>query len=111
MIMARKKAPNKAPQQKVGQLELIDVGPKNLKVIAPHARKYREIVKERLELQKVEADEKEIIRDLISKSGLKHLPNGHITFECEGLIIDVEPRDEVIHVNEKKEKKSKKAQL
>ena len=106
-------AKKKATKQKVtvGQLELIDVGPKNIQAIAPHARKYRQIVRERLELQKVEAEEKEIIRDMISKSGLKRLPNGHITFECEGLIIDVEPRDEVIHVNEKKEKKTKKVKL
>lgn len=105
--MAKRGRPPKAT---IGeQLTLIDVGPENLKKITPHAHRYRQLVKDRLALQKQEHEEKEEIHRLIKESGLKHLPNGHITFECEGLEIDIEPRDEIIHVKEIKKKAKKPA--
>ncbi len=101
--MTKKK---KAQSEKVKsgeQLSLMDVGPKNLKKIAPIARRYRDNVRERLAIQALEKADKEAIKKLVHAAGLTRLPNGHITFTCDGLLIDLEPKDEVVHVKDAKE--------
>lgn len=90
-----------------GQMDLLEVGPENLEQITPHLRKYKAAMKDRLAALKIEIKQKQIILDLIQQAELQPLPNGHIKFQCEGLEIDLEPRDVVIHVKEVKPKKKR----
>lgn len=110
------KEPQKAKQAKeskkksvgvpVGaQIPLLDTGPKNIKKIAPHVRVYKAAMKQRVESLAVEIREKGLILALALEANLIPLPNGHITFTCEGIDIDIEPRDFVIHTTTHKEKK------
>jgi hypothetical protein len=89
------------------QMDLIDVGPENLKKIAPRVRAYKAAMEQRIESLKVEVDEKGKILALVLKAKLKPLANGHIKFTCEGIDIDIEPRDFVIHTSMHKEKKKR----
>ena len=105
--MATKKETKKAKAGTGEQLPLIDVGPKNLKKIAPHVVKYKAAMKARQASLKIEVEEKQEILALVLQAELKPLPNGHITFTCEGIDIDIEPRDFVIHTSTHKEKKKR----
>jgi hypothetical protein len=102
--MAKKKT-SKKTAGKGEQMPLIDVGPENLKKIAPHVRKYKAALAERMTALKLEIAEKVNILALVLEAKLKPLPNGHIKFTCEGIDIDIEPRDFVIHTSQHKEKK------
>lgn len=84
------------------QLQLLDVGPANLKKIAPLARQYNQIMHERCELLTQEVELKKKILELVHKEKLSRLPDGAIRFECEGTMIEVVPTDEVIRIKEKK---------
>lgn len=88
------------------QMPLMDVGPENLKKIAPVAREYRSILKERLKLTVQEVKLKKKLHELIKESKLNQV-DGKIKFACEGLDIEVEYRDEVIHIKEHKEPKKR----
>jgi len=90
------------------QMTLIDVGPENLKEISQLARQYRSIVKENRMLLSREIDMKGKILKLIKAAELKRLPDGNIRFKCDGLLIIVKFRDELIQIKEEKSAKSKK---
>lgn len=85
------------------QMDLIDVGPENLQKIVPHARRYRQAVRERMRWGRAETDEKEHIRRLVRDAELSRLPDGSIRFRCDGLLISLTPRDELIKVKDEKE--------
>ena len=81
-----------------GQMDLLEVGPENLKEIESHLDIYGWTVKRRIVLLATEVKEKQIILQLVQKAKLKPLANGHIKFRCRGMEIDLEPRDTVIHI-------------
>lgn len=80
------------------QLDLIDVGPKNLKQIRPHLNAYKEAVEEYSRWGSVVNTEKQAIMDLVHKSGLERLSNGNIEFTCDGVLIKIIPTDEKIKI-------------
>lgn len=84
------------------QLPLIDVGPKNLKKIGPLVRKYSAIMHERVKLLESECKLKQQILNLVNKEHLSRLPDGSIRFTCDGTMIEIIPRDEVIRIKEHK---------
>lgn len=100
MVKAKKKTTAKPGEQ----MDLIDVGPTNIKKIAPHVRAYKAAMKQRMESLAIEIKEKGLILALVLEAKLTPLPNGHIKFVCEGIDIDIEPRDFVIHTSTHKEK-------
>ena len=82
------------------QMDLIEVGPENTKEIKKHALLYKKAQKERIAALEIENDEKEKILELIRKAGLKPLEDGKIKFRCDGFIITVTPRDELVKIKE-----------
>ncbi len=101
--MAEKK---KAKKKKGEQLQLIDVGPKNLKEILVAVKIYLGHQGDRLASLKNEIAGKQHVLELVKTAKLVPLKDGVIRFECGGEIITIEPRDEVIRI--KKAKKAKK---
>lgn len=106
--MARKKNPNQdnaevAPGE---QLELIDVGPENLKAIKPIARKYRAAMQLRVDALAEEVDAKQKILAMVKQAKLSRLMDGSIRFKCDGMLITVTPRDELVKVKEEHEDES-----
>ena len=93
----------KATQDVGEQLDLIDVKPKNAKAITTAAKLYRDFMAERQGYLAKEIEQKQIVLDLIKKSDLKPLADGKIKFVCDGLVITVTPRDELVQVKEAKE--------
>jgi len=92
------------PKIEIGeQIPLIDVGPKNSKEIAQCARRYKEAQSRRLIYLDEEKDEKQKIIELVRKSKLKPLTDGTTKFRCDGMIITIEPRDELVKIKEEKE--------
>ncbi len=97
--MARKQ------KKKTGeQLQLIDVGPKNLKEILAAVKVYKSHQEDRQGSLKEEIKAKAHVHKLVKAAKLTPLKDGVIRFECDGNIISIEPRDEVIRI-----KKAKKA--
>ena len=90
------------------QLQLIDVGPENLKAIVKEVRIYKEHQTDRLVSLKKEVDQKEKVRKLVEGSGLKRLQDGTIRFEAAGAVICIAPQEDLITIKEKATKKSKK---
>jgi len=82
------------------QLDLIDVGPENLKEIIPVARAYKKIISERVTLTAQEVKLKEKIKKFVHESGLKRLPDGSFKFKSDGVLITVTPQDEKVKVKE-----------
>lgn len=81
------------------QLELIEVGPENIKKILPIAKAYKKVVSERVALNAKEKVLKEKLRDFAHTSGLKRLPDGSIRFSCgEGVKVELFPQDEKVKV-------------
>lgn len=100
MAKAKKK---KAEKKEAGeQLQLIDVGPKNLKEILASVKIYMNHQKTRLSALKDEIAEKHHVLELVKAANLKPLADGVIRFECGGEIITIEPRDEVIRIKKVK---------
>ena len=97
------KTNNTKVSSKGEQLDLIDVGPENLKEIAPHARKYRKAVRQRIDALAIEVVEKEKIRQMAHAANLSRLPDGSLKFRCESMIITIAPRDEKVTVKEESE--------
>jgi hypothetical protein len=94
-FMGRKKRAGGTPGE---QLELIDVGPENMKKIKPVARKYKAAQKARLEALAQEVKLKGELLGLIRESGVKPMDDGTIRFQCDGLLITATPRDELVKV-------------
>lgn len=95
--MAKKQTMEPAPGE---QMDLIDVGPENLKQIKPIAKKYRQAVKERMAAGETEKDLKEQLLAMVKDANLKRLDDGTIRFKVDGMLITVTPRDELIRVKE-----------
>jgi len=82
------------------QLDLIDVKPKNSKEIIKAARGYKAAQAKRISAQEQEVAEKQNLLELVKKENLQPLEDGKIQFRCDGLIITITPRDELIRVKE-----------
>ena len=87
------------------QLQLIDVGPKNVKEIRPHLEAYRNAVEEYSTLGSIVNTEKQAIIDLVHKAGLERLPNGNIEFTIDGVLIKIVPSEEKIKIMKPKQPK------
>ena len=97
----------KSKKKKAGeQLPLIDVGPKNLKEIVASVKVYKGHQEKRLEFLKMEIAEKAHVHKLVKAAKLVPLKDGVIRFECDGNIISIEPRDEVIRIKKAKKPKA-----
>lgn len=96
--MARKT--KKAESTSGEQLDLIDVTPENLKGIKPVARKYRAAFKRRVQALDEQTKLKAQLLDMIKGANLGQLADGTIKFRCDGMLITVSPRDDVIRVKE-----------
>jgi hypothetical protein len=85
-----------------GQMDLIDVSPKNAKPIIAEARVYKELVQERQSILRDEVAQKAKVRDLVAKAGIKPLEGGVIKFSYDGVTVTIKPRDELVSVKETK---------
>ncbi len=101
--MAKKK---KAAKKKVAgeQMQLIDVEPENLKEILGAVKIYKRHQIDRLEAGKKEIAAKAVVHELVTAANLQPLSDGVIRFECDGKIVSIEPRDEVIRITDAKKK-------
>lgn len=85
------------------QLDLIDIAPKNAKVIIEAARIYKRLLATRQKaLVKEVAQKAEVLR-LVREAELTPLEGGKIRFRYDGFLISVTPRDELIKVIEETE--------
>lgn len=99
--MARKKQTMEpAPGE---QMDLLDVSPANLKQIIPVAKKYRQAVKRRMVALEEETKLKGQILDLVRDAKLHRLADGSIKFKCDGMLITVTPRDELVKVKDEED--------
>lgn len=99
--MARQKTEEqKGHPQAAEQLQLIDVGPANLKQIKFAARRYRAAMKRRLAALEEEVKAKRQILDLVKQAKLIPLADGIIKFKCDTLLITVTPRDQLVRVKD-----------
>ena len=80
------------------QLQLIDVGPKNVKAIRPHLEAYKNAVEEYSTLSSIVNTEKQAIIGLVHDAGLERLPNGNIEFTIDGILIKIIPTEEKIKI-------------
>ena len=85
------------------QLELIDVGPANLKAIKPIAKRYKAAMRRRQGALKEEIEAKQQILALIKEAKVSRLPDGKIKFKCDGMLITVTPRDELVKVKDEED--------
>lgn len=99
--MAKEVAKTKAGEQ--GTLPTIDVLTEDTKPIVPPARKYYATIRERLAIQKREADELNIVRDAMRKSNLLPNEKGDILFAYRDLTVVATPQDDKIKVTIKDE--------
>lgn len=99
--MARKKQTMEpAPGE---QLDLLDVSPENLEQIIPVAKKYRAAVKRRMQALEQETELKTEILTLVKDAKLHRLADGTIKFKCDGMLITVTPRDELVRVKDEED--------
>ena len=84
------------------QMDLIDVTPESLKEIKPIAKRYKAAMQARVEALKEEVEAKQGILSLIKDAHLSRLQDGSIKFKCDGMVITVTPRDELVKVKEEK---------
>ena len=89
------------------QMDLLDVGPENLKKIVPVAREYKRVVTQRISLTAKESELKKELQAFAHNSGLKPLPNGHIKWSCQGVTVEHIPQDERVKVTIEKEEEEK----
>ncbi len=92
-----------AKDEKAGtgqQMDLIDVGPKNSKEIIKHARLYRSAQARRVKALQEEIVEKHTILELVKKAKLQRTADGNIKFHCDGLLITIVPRDELLRIKD-----------
>ena len=101
-----------ATQQKASptpgeQLNLIEVGPENLAKIKPVALEYRQIMQQRVQMTAQEVAAKQGLLELVHEAKLKPNDQGIIKFTCDGLVISVTPRDELIQVKDGTKKRGR----
>jgi hypothetical protein len=97
-------AKKKNAESTVGeQMDLIDVAPENMKKIKPLAKKYRAAVKRRMAVLDEEKELKDKLLDMVKAAHLSRLEDGTIKFRCDGMLITVTPRDELIRVKGEEE--------
>jgi hypothetical protein len=84
------------PKEK--QLDLIEVGPENLKKIIPIAREYKELVSARVNILKQEVEAKQQLLALVEQADLSRTKDGKIRFMADGYRITITPRDELVQV-------------
>ena len=84
-------------------MELIDVGPANLKAIKPIAKRYKAAMRRRQGALKEEIEAKQQILALIKEAKVSRLPDGKIKFKCDGMLITVTPRDELVKVKDEED--------
>jgi hypothetical protein len=82
------------------QLDLIEVGPENLKKIIPIAREYKELVSARVEILKKEVEAKQELLELVEQANLSRTKDGKIRFVADGYTITITPRDNLVQVKE-----------
>lgn len=97
--MAKKKKAGKGEQ-----MALLDVGPEHTREIAAAGRRCKILQRARLKALDAEVKEKQKIRQLVEKENLTRLQDGRIRFKCDGLLIEITPRDELVTVKEEKKK-------
>jgi hypothetical protein len=83
-----------------GQLDLIDVAPKNAKEIKRAARAYKKAQAQRITWLEDEKKCKAKILELVMAAKLQPLEGGVIRFQVDGMIIAVTPRDELVQVKD-----------
>ena len=88
----------KAIEADEGDPVLIDVEPENKKNLLRAARTYRKAKAARVEATAEEVKWKKKLLDEIEKSEIKANEDGSKRFKCGGLMISVEPRDELVKV-------------
>ena len=94
--MAKKKSEVKVK----GQMDLIDVAPKNAKPIIEAAQIYKECQLTRISALKAEVEQKHKVLNLVKAAKLQPLKDGVVKFEYKGVVITVTPRDELIKVKD-----------
>ena len=82
------------------QLELIDVSPENMKEIKPAATAYQKAKSARINATVKEVETKTKLLGLVKAAKMKALDDGVIRFRCDGLLISITPRDELVKVKE-----------
>ena len=85
------------------QLDLIDIGPENAKIILPVAKDYKKAVQARMRAGEKESELKQKLRELILKENLARLEDGTIRFHLDGMIITLKPREELITVKDEQD--------
>lgn len=85
------------------QLQLIDVGPENLKKIKPVAKKYEAAKRRRMAAGEEESELKQQLLALVKEANLSRLPDGTIRFKVDHMTITVTPRDELVKVKDEDE--------
>lgn len=85
------------------QMPLIDVLPESAKPIVPVARRYHKIIRERLAIQKKEAEQKKKLGEAVHKADLLPLDNGKIIFKWQDITVEVEPQEDKVKVTIKDE--------
>jgi hypothetical protein len=85
------------------QLDLIDVAPESAKKIVGVARRYKAAQVQRIEILEQEVNEKQKLLALVKEAKLTPV-DGKIKFRCDGLIITVTPRDELVKVKDESER-------
>ena len=83
------------------QLDLIEVHPKNVKVIIQEARLYKELQTDRLSALAKEVAQKQKVLELVTAAKLQRLSDGKIRFEYDGVLVTVAPQDDKITVKDK----------
>lgn len=98
----KKTAPKKEAKgkEKGEQLDLINVAPKNAKAIIAEARLFKENSSKRISFLAKEKEHKHNLLELVKAAKLQPLNGGKIEFEYDGLVISIEPRDELVKVKE-----------
>ena len=82
------------------QLDLIDVAPKNAKVIIGAARIYKKLADARQNALRKEVEQKAEVLRLVRAAKITPLDGGKIRFTYDGITISVTPRDELVQVKE-----------
>ncbi len=98
---SQKNVPDGKDEHKGEQLDLIDVAPENAKPIIKAARIYKSLQLKRISALNEEVKQKHRVLELVKAAKLQPLENGRIQFECDGVVVTVTPRDELIKIKDK----------